>query len=176
MDKEQAKILEALQYAIQMEVEGKAYYQKASQKCSIKVGTELFEWLAEQEDLHRQKFEEIYKAIKDNKTWPDIDIESGVQENPITLFSRQANVDACEIKTSRSELNTIAKSMDMENKTYDFYREQGDVAVYESQGKFYKALAAEERKHYLALVDYREYLMDPVDWFTKVEHHSLDGA
>jgi len=176
MDKEQTKILEALQYAIQMEIDGKEYYGKASQKCEIKAGKELFEWLAEQEDWHRQKFEKIYKAIKDSKAWPNIDVEAGRQDKPITLFLQQAKVDTCDIKSSRSELNTIAKAMDMENKTHDFYREQGDVVVYEAQGKFYKALAAEERKHYLALVDYREYLIDPEGWFRKVEHHSLDGG
>ena len=34
----------------------------------------------------------------------------------------------------------------------------------------------EERGHYLALVDYREYLIDPAGWFRKAEHHSLDGG
>ena len=35
---------------------------------------------------------------------------------------------------------------------------------------------AEESETYLALIDYLEYLDDPAGWFTKMEHHSLDGA
>jgi rubrerythrin len=176
MDSEQSKILEALQFSIQMEIDGKKYYQNASQKCEIKVGRDLFEWLADQEDRHLQKFEQIYKDIKDNKSWPEIEVQTGRKGNVDTIFSQARNAVACKIETRRAELDTIAKAMEMENKTQEFYKKQGEIAVYEVQGKFYKALAAEEQKHYLALVDYREYLIDPVDWFTKVEHHSLDGG
>ena len=176
MNSEQTKTLEALQLAIQMEIDGKKYYEKASQKCEVKVGRDLFKWLAAQEDLHRQKFEQIYKAIKDEAAWPAINIKAASQDEPNTLFSQNMKATACRRKTPRAELSTIAKAIEMENKTHDFYKKQGEVAAYEAQGKFYKALAAEERKHYLALVDYREYIIDPADWFTKTEHHSLDGG
>ncbi len=176
MDNEQVKTLEALQFAIQMEIDGKKYYEKASQKCAIKVGKDLFEWLAAQEDWHRQKFEQIYKTIKAEKAWPEIDVQAGRQDGVDIIFAKLSKTTVCKIATRRVELNTIAKAMEMENKTHDFYKKQGELAVYEAQGKFYKALAAEERTHYLALVDYREYIIDPVDWFTKAEHHSLDGG
>ena len=45
-----------------------------------------------------------------------------------------------------------------------------------AEREFYKALAAEEKEHELILVDYYEYLTNPVDWFTRMEHHSLDGG
>lgn len=176
MDKEQAKTLEALQYAIQMEVAGKEYYQKASGKSCVKTGKELFEWLAGQEDWHRQKFEQIYKTIKDNKAWPDVVIQTGKEGGDGALFARSVKVTECKHQTHRAELNAIAKAMVMETKTHDFYKQQAESAPYEAQKGFYKALAAEERKHYLALVDYREYLVDPEGWLRKAEHHSLDGG
>ncbi len=176
MSSEQTKTLEALQFAIKVEIDGKKYYEKARQKCEVRVGRDLFEWLAAQEDLHRQKFEQIYKAIKEEKTWPAIDIQPGRQDALDTIFSQVNKTTVCKIEKPSVELNTIAKAMDMENKTYDFYKKQGEAAIYEAQGRFYRTLAAEERKHYLALVDYREYIIDPADWFTKTEHHSLDGG
>lgn len=176
MSNEHIKTLEILQFAIQMEIEGKKYYEQASQKCEVKVGRDLFEWLAAQEDLHRQKFEQIYKAIKDEKTWPAIDIQSRPENAVNTIFSQVSKTTVCKIENPSVELDTIAKAIDMENKTYDLYKKQGEESIYEAQGKFYKALAAEERKHYLALVDYREYIVDPAGWFTKTEHHSLDGG
>jgi rubrerythrin len=66
--------------------------------------------------------------------------------------------------------------MELENKTEKFYTSQGEEAVYDAERKLYTSLAAEERGHYLALVDYREYLIDPAGWFRKEEHHSLDGG
>jgi len=81
-----------------------------------------------------------------------------------------------DIKAAPAELDAITIAMDMENKTYDFYKSRGEEAVYDVEKRFYEALAAEERGHYLALVDYREYIIDPAGWFTKIEHHSLDGG
>ena len=66
--------------------------------------------------------------------------------------------------------------MDMENKTYDFYKNQSQNATYEAERDFYKALAAEERGHYLVLRDYHEYLINPAGWFVEKEHPSLDGG
>jgi rubrerythrin len=159
-----------------VEIDGKKYYQKASQQSCIKEGKELFEWLAEQEDGHRQKFEQVYKVINDSKAWPEVDISAGKQGGVDTIFAQTRQATTCKIKTPRAELNTIAKAMEMENKTYDFYKKQAEASVYEAQEKFYKTVAAEEKKHYLALVDYKEYIIDPTGWLTKTEHHSLDGG
>ncbi len=46
MESEQGKTLEVLQLAVQMEVEGKDFYQKASQKSSNELARELFQHLA----------------------------------------------------------------------------------------------------------------------------------
>jgi hypothetical protein len=41
MKEEQGKTLEAIKFAIQMEIDGKKYYQKASRQSDNKVGREL---------------------------------------------------------------------------------------------------------------------------------------
>ncbi len=176
MEDEQGKTLASLQFAIQMEIDGKEYYRKASQESGNKVGREFFDWLADEEDRHRQRFEQIYEAIKKEKAWPAIDIRPGKGEVLNTLFSEALRTAGTEVKAASAELDVIARAMDMENKTHDFYKSQGEKAVYGAAKKFYAALAAEERGHYLALVDYREYLIDPAGWFRKAEHHSLDGG
>jgi len=176
MEAEQVKTLKALQYAIQMEVDGKEYYQKASQESGNKLGKQLFQWLAAEEDKHRQRFEEIYNAIKNKKAWPEIDVQLGRGERLGTLFSKALETADANVKDVPAELHAIDKAMDIENKTHSFYKLQGEKAAYDAEKKFYESLAAEERGHYLALVDYREYLIDPAGWFRKVEHHSLDGA
>lgn len=176
MQDEQTKTIEALQFAIKMEIDGKEYYQKASRQSRNKTGKELFQWLASEEDKHRQKFDEIYKAIKTSKAWPDTEIKPAKGIKLASLFPKSGEGSEPKGKASRAELNAIAKAMEMENKTRDFYEAQGHKATYDAEKKFYVALAAEERGHYLALVDYREYLIEPAGWFLKAEHHSLDGG
>lgn len=176
MDDEQAKIIEAVKFAIQMELDGKAYYQKASEASGTKMGKELFIWLAGEEDKHRQKFEEIYTAIQEKQAWPEIEIQPGKGDRLKTLFAQATQTIDRSPRAATGEIESINKAMDMEEKTRLFYAEQGKNAKYDAEKKFYEALAMEERGHYLALVDYKEYLIDPAGLFQKMEHHSLDGG
>jgi len=176
MEDEHGKTLEAIQFAIQMEIDGKTYYQKASRESGNKVGRGLFEWLAAEEDKHRQRFEGIYSTIKEQKAWPEVSIQPRKGDILNTFFSEAMRAGATNVKAVGTELDTIAKAMEMENKTERFYSSRGQEAVYDAEKKLYTSLAAEERGHYLALVDYREYLIDPAGWFRKAEHHSLDGG
>jgi rubrerythrin len=176
MGKEQDKTIEVLEFAIQMEIDGKEYYKKASTESTSKVGKDLFEWLAGEEDKHRRRFEQIFNEIKNKKGWPEQEIHRPEQHNIKTLFSEALQKTGRIVKAEASELELIDKAVEMENKTHDFYKNVGEGARYEAEKSYYKALAAEERGHYLLLIDYREYLVDPAGWFTKEEHHSLDGG
>ncbi|HAV10389.1 MAG TPA: hypothetical protein DCX22_02075 [Dehalococcoidia bacterium] len=64
----------------------------------------------------------------------------------------------------------------MELKSRNYYENQAADIASSTEKAFYLALAAEERGHYLTLVDYKEYLIDPAGYFLKSEHHSLDGG
>lgn len=173
---EQSKTLEGLQFAIQMEIDGKEYYQRASRESSDALGKELFEWLAGEEDKHRLKFEGIYKAIKERQGWPDVSAGPGEGKIFSNLFSRIGKSTDSKTNVAESQVPVITHAMDMEKKTHDYYKAQGEKASYDAERNFYTAVAAEEWGHYLALVDYREYLVDPEGWFLKAEHHTLDGG
>jgi rubrerythrin len=176
MATEQDKTLEALQIAIQMEIDGKEYYLKASQKSSSELGKKLLASLAAEEDTHRQKFEEIYTAIRSKKAWPVTDFQPDGGKRLRTIFARTTEEMGPNIETHTTELDAIQTAMDMENKTFDFYKSQGRNATYDTEREFYETLAIEEREHHIVLLDYYEYLNDPAGWFVNKEHPSLDGG
>ena len=173
---EQNKTLEALQIAIQMEIDGKEYYLKASQVSSNELGKKLLQALAAEEDTHRQKFEEIYDTIRNKKAWPVTDFQPDGGQRLRTIFVRATEGMSSDIKSLATEIDAIQTAMDMENKTYDFYKSQGENAAYAAERNFYQSLAGEEREHRLILLDYYQYLKDPAGWFVKKEHPSLDGG
>ncbi len=173
---EQDKMLEALQIAIQMEIDGKQYYLKASQESGNELGKKLLQALAAEEDIHRQKFEQIYNAIRNKKAWPVTDFQPDGGKSLRTIFARATEEIGSNIKALATELDAIQTAMDMENETYDFYKRQGESATHDAERDFYHAVAAEEREHHLVLLDYYEYLRDPSGWFVKKEHPSLDGG
>ncbi len=176
METEQDKILEALQIAIQMEIDGKEYYLKASQESNNELGKKLLQSLAAEEDVHRQKFEEVYSAIRSKKAWPTTDFQPDGGKRLRTIFARATKEMGSNIKALATELDAVQTAMSMENKTHDFYKSQGGNATYDAERDFYETLATEEREHHLILLDYYEYLKDPAGWFVRKEHPSLDGG
>ena len=173
---EQDKTLKALQIAIQMEIDGKEYYLKASQESSSELGKKLLAALAAEEDIHRQKFGLIYDALRNTRKWPEAEFQPDSGKGLRTIFAKATKEMGSNIKAPATELDAVKTAMDMENKTYDFYKNQGENATYDAERDFYETLAAEEREHYLVLLDYYEYLKDPAGWFVKREHPSLDGG
>jgi rubrerythrin len=173
---EQDKTLKALQTSIQMEIDGKQYYLKASRESGNELGKKLLQSLAAEEDVHRQKFEQIYNAMRAKKDWPVTDFQPDGGQRLRTIFARATGEIGSKVKAPTTELDAVKTAMEMENKTYDFYTSQGEQAAYDAERDFYNTLAAEEKEHHLVLLDYYEYLKDPAAWFVEKEHPSLDGG
>jgi rubrerythrin len=171
----QEKTTQALWYAIQMEIDGKKFYLKASRDSRIEPGKKLLETLATQEDYHRQKLEEIYENIRKANTWPVVDFNSDGGKALRTIFAMELNTPAQVKKATKTEIEVVQKAMQMEDKSYDLYHERFEQSTKGIEKDFYETISAEERQHKLILLDYFEYLQDPAGWFVKAEHHSLDG-
>ena len=140
---EQDKTLDALKTAIQMEIDGKQYYLKASRESSNELGKKLLHSLAEIEDIHRQKFEEIFNAIRDKKAWPVIAVQPERSQKLRTIFAQATKEIGSNIKVPATELDAVQITMDMENKTYDFYKNQHKIAAYDAEREYYQKLSAE---------------------------------
>jgi rubrerythrin len=176
MENEQARAIEVLQLAVRMETEGKEFYRQAGQKSSSKLARELFQQLANEEDVHRSKFEEIYETLKSGRNWPDVAAPSEKGKRLKSLFAEATKAMGSKTTVAKSELEAINIAMDMETKSYNLYHSRSEESTLPVEKRFYEALAGEERGHHLALVDSYEYLSDPAGYFTKMEHWSLDGA
>jgi len=174
MAAEQSKILEGLQLAIQTEIDGKEYYQKVGQSSDNQLGRQLFQSLAAEEDIHRQKFEEIYEAISGKKAWPKTDFQPDGGKRLRTIFVRATEAMGSNVKAPPTELEAIKMAIDMEVRSYELYKSRSRTATYDAERDFYETVAAEEWEHHLILVDYQEYLSDPAGWFVTKEHPSLD--
>jgi rubrerythrin len=176
VENEQAKTLEVLQLAVRMEIEGKEFYHKASRKSSSKLAKELFRQLANEEDVHRKKFEEIYKTFKRMQNWPDVEPPSEKGRKLKSLFAEATKALDSKFEVAESEFEAIKIAKDMEVKSYNLYHSRSKESTIPMEKRFYETLAGEERGHHLALLDAYEYLSDPAGWFTKKEHWSLDGV
>ncbi len=173
---EQMKLLDVLTFAIQMETDGKRYYEQAGKAAINKLGKEMYLWLAGQEEKHKIAFEAIYESMQKKAGWPAILFVHEKRSGLKTLFAEAIKAAAKGERGSPQEIDVIDKAKEMELKSRSFYEKQAAGAIAPSEKAFYVALAAEEQGHFLTLVDYKEYLIDPAGYFLKSEHHSLDGG
>jgi rubrerythrin len=171
---EQARTLEGLNIAIQMELDGKEFYAKSAKESSNELGRNLLAALSAEEDIHREVFIKIYKAIKDKKGWPEVDFRPDGGRGLRTVFSKALEDSVNKPKIEVSELDTVEAARNMETRTYDFYRNQWQKATENAEKEFYENLAGQEQEHNLVLADYREYLRNPAGWFVKKEHPHFD--
>jgi len=175
-DEKRMSVTDVLKYAIQMEIDGKQYYQKAAESSINKLGREMYTWLAGQEEKHRIAFQSIYDSMKKEAGWPAVPFTSENRSGIRTLFAAAMKSAAQEEKGSSQQIDVIDKAKDLELQSRDFYDRQAGKAKDAAEKEFFRSLAAEEQGHYLTLVDYKEYLIDPAGYFLKTEHHSLDGG
>lgn len=169
---EYERIAKCLQYAIQMEIDGKDYYLKTSGQCRDEVGKKLLAALAAAEDVHRQQFESIFEAARLKQSWPEIALPPAT--NVRTIFSEtmaRAKLGAAGLATEMAEVD---KAIGMETASYDYYMDQSRKAAPGLEKEFFEAVAAEEHVHQMTLLDYKEYVDDPAAWFVKTEHPSFD--
>ena len=171
---EQSSTLNGLQEAVQMEIDGKAFYLKASKASTNPLGTKLLQRLAEEEDIHRQRFEKIYKAIQAKKRWPDVAFTPDAGKTLKTIFAAEASKRGP--KGLKTELGAVQTAVKMEAKSIDLYKAGSKSATNAAEKEFYDAVTREEQYHHSTLLNYYEFLKDPGAWFVKAEHPSMDGG
>ncbi len=176
MTTEQEKVLEAVQTALLMENDGKECYLQAAVGSKNEAGRKLLQSLVEKEDIHRNKLESIYNAISADKSWPAINFDPRRGAKLRSLFAGACQAIGVNVNGVTTEIDVLNIALDKEKKSYDFYERQAKRAYYEVERDFYEKIATEGREHELVLLDYYEYLTDPVGWFVKTEHPSLDGG
>lgn len=173
MAKDQEATLKALETALQMEIDGKEFYNRAAASSSSEIGKKLLSTLAAEEDIHRKAFASIYESMREKKGWPDVSYHTDGGANIRTVFN-DAIKNKEKLGALTTEMEAVVTARQMEAKTFDFYTSQAETSTDPTQIEFFKQLAAQEQEHNLVLTDYYEYLQNPESWFVKMEHPTLD--
>ncbi|MDP2798846.1 MAG: ferritin family protein [Deltaproteobacteria bacterium] len=164
----------ALKTAMQLEIDGEAYYLKAAEKSITPFAQKLFRQLATEERIHLKKIEEIYKALqKKGKLSEKLNLvrpSSAVQD----IFKKATGKLKDKAPAESSDLDAVKTAMDMEEKSIALYDGLSKDARSSFTKRFFVLLSYEERGHYLALFDAYDYLTDPAAWLEKKEKIMLD--
>jgi rubrerythrin len=176
MANQQEITIQALKTSIQMEIDGKEFYQTASKASTNKLGKNLLKRLADEEDIHKKVFENIFNTIGAEKGWPRESYKPDAGQRLRTVFAEALGNMGKNFKAIPGELEAIETAMEMENKTFDFYTRRSGASSFASEKQFYDAVALQEKEHHRVLLDYFEFLKNPAAWFVAKEHPSIDGG
>ncbi len=130
---EQDKTLEALQAAIEMEIDGKECYLEASKQSSNEVGKNLLQSLADEEDIHQRKLRDIYEAIRSKKAWPATDFRSDQSSGLMSTFAGTCEAVGGSANSAACDFDAIKAAVEKEKKSYDFYNRQSQNAIYDAE-------------------------------------------
>jgi len=169
--------LEMLSTALEMEREGKTFYEKAVTTCQNELGREIFRMLMKDELLHMDRIGKIYQSLKGGKAWSGEwkSIEPDHKDLRV-LFREMASAHGTKITPKTSDLEALDVGIDFESRSVEFYQDHLAKAKDPLEREFIEQMVTEEKSHHAALSDMKSYLSDPAAWFLEQEHPGLDGA
>ena len=171
------KALEMLKTALSMEEEGEKFYKKAMDASKNVLGKNIFETLMKDERVHYGRILKIYNELKEKSAWTDEWTLMDVGHKDVTeLFREMAAKHGKTLEADPDELEALDVGIDFEYKTMKFYQDYLPQATDSLEKQFVEKMVAEERGHYTALKDMKQYMADPAAWYQEMERSGLDGA
>lgn len=174
MDKKER--LDALEVALNNEMNEREFYLKHAKRTKNPIGRIMFQEIADEELEHYHRLKELHDKWTNNERWPET-VPLMVKDTNIKDILTETLKKIDEMPESDDDdLKAIQIATKFEAKGSEFYAGLRDAVSDPGEKAFFDLLATIEREHYLSLKDTEEYISDPESWFTKSEHHGLDGA
>ena len=168
-------MIKALKDAVQMEIDGQKFYQQSAQAAKTPGTREIFDYLAVQEKYHIQKIQEIYQALEKDPQWSEALASFAPPHHQPNVFAELLKKGAMG-QGDAGDLQALQTGMQLEEKSIAYYNKLAREAADPLERRFFLSLVNEERGHYLALLDFHNYLADPADWFYISQMGHVDGA
>ncbi|MDD5771857.1 MAG: ferritin family protein [bacterium] len=166
--------IKPVEIALEMEKDGLKFYLESAAKASNKLIKDLLISLAKDEEEHYNSFLIIYDSFKKNNNWPD-NIEIKANHDSKTIFKKYANENRKKIKKAKYEMDIVKTALEIEKKSFEFYKEISEEIKENNIKMFFKKLAEIENEHYELLDNTFNYLNNPTEWFVKEEKPIFEG-
>ena len=169
--------LTALEQAMEVERQGKAFYEEAAERVQDPMGKAVFQTLARDEIEHLRLLQAEYEAIDSAQEWMELD-EAKVCElqTPLKVFPDERDA-AMVIPPEATDLDALKLAMEFEQKGYDSYVKASQETDDPNGKKVFEFLAKQENSHYVFLQKTYDYLTSEGAWyFDEEEFPMFDGA
>ncbi len=168
--------LNALEVALNNETMERNFYLKHARRTKNPLGKKMFKQIGDDELEHYKRLKELHRKWANEEKWPEtvpLRVKNTVVKDILAKLVKKVDKMA---GADPDDLEAVRTAIDFEAKGAKFYAELRENAENSQEKRFFDLLSGMENEHYLSLKDTEEYFIDPVSWFRKAEHHTLDGA
>jgi len=151
--------MDILEYAMQMELDGKDFYMKGADQTSAPAIKKIFKTLATEEHRHYQ----FFKSLKDENK-QDVQEAETNKADSLKLVKNvfqemvEAGKDQLECDTTKT---VWEEALEVERKTERLYRDAADKETDEQKKKLLNIIADEEKSHIYLIDNILNFLNDP---------------
>ena len=167
--------LSALEVALNNEMREREFYLKNANRTKNPLGKKMFQQIGDDELEHYERLKQLHQKWSKQEKWPEtvpIKVKDTIVKDILLEFLKKVD----ETKGDSSDLEAVRTALDFEAKGAKFYADLRDSVTNPKEREFFDLLSKMENEHFLSLKDTEEYFIDPVSWFQKAEHHTLDGG
>jgi rubrerythrin len=157
--------LAALNQAIELEIEGQRFYLEAAECTSNPKGAEMFRSLADDEVIHERILRRQLDALNKGEGWVSPEGVAEVTADLTALIFPESE-KVCEeaLRPDESDLDALLFALQIENKSFNLYREMAEKTKDPNGKRMYEYLANAERGHFEQLMLNYEHLSTTGNW------------
>lgn len=162
--------MNVFEYCMQMELDGKSYYEEAAETVDSPELKRILQELASDEQKHYN----IFKAMRDN-----VPVEYE-EEKKTKIFTEVKNVfQKLKADNEEYEFPPDAKKIweharEVEKQSEKFYREKADEVGNDKQAEILHKIADEEHRHWITMENIIKFLDRPQHWLEDAEWNNLE--
>jgi rubrerythrin len=158
------------EYAMQMELDGKAFYEENA----ARIGNPELKKILEELAADEQKHYNIFKAMRDGKS-----VQYAESDNTTILASVKNVFETLKAENQDFSFPPDARNIwiearEIEKKSETFYREKAGEVDSDEKKHLLNKIADEEHKHWVTLENVIQFLDRPKTWLEDAEWHHLE--
>jgi len=168
--------LNALEVALNNEMREREFYLKNAKRTKNSLGRAMFQQIGDDELEHYERLKQLHEKWAKQEKWPGtvpLKVKDTVVKDILLDFLKKVDKKS---KGDADDLEAVRIALDFEAKGAKYYANLRDQVSDSKEKQFFDLLSKIENEHYLSLKNTEEYLSDPVSWYRKMEHHTLDGG
>lgn len=167
------EIMSVIKESIELELNGKAFFDHVAEATHNELGKKMFKKLAADEAQHLRVFSDMFTNAVGEDWKKHVDTKQPRDKSPmiIALAKRVENAN----KAGRSgELEAVTIGMELERKAIDFFERAASQTTDLKAREIFNRITNEEKSHYDLLQAQYDYVSNSGFWFDIAEF-KMDG-